>query len=195
MVDQLAEVERAPQRRTRTEQNTLQQRNTAYKAVQSQLSTLMSKAKALSDPTLFDSRQATPSDATIATATSATNSAVGTYKFDITQLATSATQRGADDAGSRLSVTDDVSSVSLSGAGFSVPVTAGVFTVNGKRMDVASGDTLQQVFDKITAATGGVVSSTYSSSEDKIHLDATGGVPGYAGILACAIKTWTKRGQ
>ncbi|MBI3870724.1 MAG: flagellar filament capping protein FliD [Verrucomicrobia bacterium] len=177
MVNQLSDVERAPQRRLRTEQGTLQQKNTAYGAIQTQLSTLMSKAQDLSKPELFDSRLAVPSDTTIATATSATNSAVGSYTFAVTQLATSSVQRGADDAGNRLSVTDDVSGVTLNSAGFSIPVTAGVFTVNGKRIDVATTDTLQQVFDKISSATGGVVSASYSSSEDKIHLNASGGVP------------------
>lgn len=172
MVNQLSDVERAPQRRLRTEQGTLQQKNTAYGAMQSQLSTLMSRAKALTDAKLFDSRAATPSDTTVASATSSTNSAVGTYKFEITQLATSSALRGTADAGNRLSVTDDVSGVALSSAGFSTAVTAGVFTVNGKRVDLASGDTLQQVFDKISAATGGVVSASYSSSDDKIHLNS-----------------------
>ena len=73
MVNQLSDVERAPQRRLRTEQGTLQQKNTAYGAMQSQLSTLMSRAKALTDAKLFDSRAATSSDTTVASATSSTN--------------------------------------------------------------------------------------------------------------------------
>lgn len=175
MVDQLAEVDRAPQRSLRTEQSNISARNKAYGVVQSQLTALMAKAKALSEASLFDSRSASSTDSDIATASSVTNSAIGTYKFNILQLATSSVQKGTSDAGNPISSTDDVSGVTLSSAGFSTAVTAGTFTINGRKIEIATSDSLQQVFDKISTATGATVSATYSSATDKISLVAAGG--------------------
>ena len=175
MVDQLTEIDRAPQRNLRTEQNAIAARNNAYGVLQSQLTNLNAKAKALSEAALFDSRATASTDEDIATASATTNSAIGTYSFNILQLASSSVQRGTSDSGSPLSSTDDVSGVTLSSAGFAGTVTAGTFTLNGQRVEVATSDSLQQVFDKISTATGGTVSATYSSADDKISLVGAGG--------------------
>jgi flagellar hook-associated protein 2 len=169
-VDQLTQVERAPQKRMRADQQTLQRRNAAYGNIQTQMATLLTKVKALNDPTFFDARSATPSDSTVATATAAAGAAVGSYKFNITQLATSSQLRGASDSGASLSPMNDVSSLVLANAGFSTAVSAGTFTVNGKQVTVATTDTLQQVFDKISTATGGIVTGSYDAASDKITL-------------------------
>ena len=175
VVDQLTEVERSPQTLLRTEQANIQKRNTAYGTIQSQLSTLMSKATALKEASLFDSRSAESSGATIATGTATNKAALGAYKFTVTQLATSSSFRGTADMGSSLSATNDVSGVTLDSSGLSSAVTAGSFTVNGKRVTVATTDTLQQVFDNISSATGGNVTASYDASSDKITLTAGGG--------------------
>lgn len=175
MVDQLAEVDRAPQRLLQTEQATINRRNTAYRAIQSQLQTLQNKVNGLKDGTLFESRAANSTSSDIATATAATSSAVGSYKFKINSLATSSIVAGTENSGSSLSATDDVSSLVLSSTPFITPVTAGTFTVNGKKVEVATSDTLQQVFDKISAATGGTVTGSYNSTDDKISLEMASG--------------------
>lgn len=175
MVDQLAEVDRAPQKLMQTEQTQIQQRNQAYSTIQNQLSSLLDKLKALKDPTLYDSRSTTSSDNTLATATASKDTAAGTYRFKINALATSTVLAGTTDRGANLSATDDVSSLVLSSAGFANAVTAGTFTVNGKQITVATSDTLQQVFDKISSATGGAVTGTYSSTDDTLSLQAAAG--------------------
>jgi flagellar hook-associated protein 2 len=170
LVEQLVQVERAPQQRLRADQSILQQRNTAYSSIKTQLDTLKTKAAALKEATLFDSRLASSSDTTIASATATVGAIVGTYTFNITQLATAAAQLGQSDVGSPLSATDDVSTLVLSNAGFSTPVTAGTFTVNGKTVTIETTDTLQGVFDKISTATSGAVTGSYSAATDKITL-------------------------
>ena len=69
LVDQLIAVERAPQRRLQTEQQTIQDRQAAYDSIATQLGALQNRAAALSDSGLFDARQVATSNATVAKAT------------------------------------------------------------------------------------------------------------------------------
>jgi flagellar hook-associated protein 2 len=54
------------------------------------------------------------------------------------------------------------------------PITAGTFTVNGSQVTIATTDSLQDVFDKISTATGGAVTSTYDPSTDTVSLNSGG---------------------
>ena len=79
LVDQLADVERAPEQRLRTEQGILLQRNTAYGNILAQLTTLKSKIDALKDPALFKTRQTSVGDSTFLTASASADAAVGVH--------------------------------------------------------------------------------------------------------------------
>src|SRR6185436_741919 len=116
LVDQLMDVERAPQRRLRSEQSGLAQRNTAFGNIVTQLNALKTRVEALKDATLFDSRSASVGDTTVASATAGAGAALGTYTFDITQLATAALQQGTANAGSALNGSNEVSALVLSAA-------------------------------------------------------------------------------
>ena len=170
LVDQLTELERAPQQRLRLEQSILRQRNSAYGAILSQLETLKAKVDALKDPVLFSSRQPKVGDATVLSASASGAAALGTYTFDIIQLATAASRRGAADVGQKLSPTNDVSALVLSDAAFGTSVTGGTLTINGEQITIGTDDTLQAVFDKISTATGGAVTGAYDNATDKITL-------------------------
>jgi flagellar hook-associated protein 2 len=52
----------------------------------------------------------------------------------------------------------------------STALTPGTFTVNGNQVTIELTDSLDDVFGKIAAATGGVVTASYSSATDKITL-------------------------
>ncbi len=170
LVDQLSDVERAPQRRLRTEQLALGRRNIAYANIATQLAALKTRTDALADATLFNSRLAQTGDSTVASAATTSGAALGTYTFNFTQLATASTHQGAVNAGQKLSATNDVSGLVLSAAGLGTAITAGTFTVNGQQVTVATSDTLQGVFDKISTATGGAVTGTYDNTTDKLTL-------------------------
>ncbi len=172
LVDQLAEAERTPQKRLLSDQSLLQKQNQAYAAIQTQLAALQSKAATLKEASLFASRQAGSSDEANATAVASEGTAIGSYVFNFTQLATSARQLGTAGAGSALSATNDVSGLVLSNAAFASAVTAGTFTVNGRQITIATTDTLQSVFDQINTATGGAVTASYDSGTDRITLDS-----------------------
>jgi flagellar hook-associated protein 2 len=173
LVDQLIEVERAPQRRMFSEQQAILARKAAYDSVNTQLSVLQNRVEDLNDSALFESRLGRSSDEEVATAAAEAGAAIGSYEFDITQLATTAVQRGTSNIGSPLSTTTDVSAVTLSSAGFATAVTAGTFTINGKQITIATTDTLQGVFDKISTATGGDVVGTYNPLTDGITLTSS----------------------
>jgi flagellar hook-associated protein 2 len=171
-IDQIITVERTPETRLQAQQSTLNQKNTAYGNIKTALDALQSQINALNDPTLFDSRTGQSSDSTAATANAASGAALGTYTFNILQLATASKITGSSNVGGPLSQTNDVSSLILSSAGFPVPVSAGTFTVNGKQITIAASDTLQQVFDKIAAATNNQVTAAYDAGTDRITLSS-----------------------
>jgi flagellar hook-associated protein 2 len=173
LVDQLMDVERAPQRQLRNEQGAMQERNNAWGSIKTELLSLQSRVTTLKDATLYDSRTAQTSESTIASATASAGAANGSYIFNITQLATASKRVGATDVGKALSPTSDVSSITLSSSGFSTAITAGTFTVNGKQVTIATTDTLQGVFDKIAAATSNAVTAAYNPTDDKIVLTGT----------------------
>ncbi len=175
LVSQLADVERAPERSLQTQQRAINQRNTAFGSLKTQLAALQAKIAALKDATLFDARTAATSNSAIGSATANSGTALGAYAFKITQLATAAAIKGTTDVGGALSPTDDVTGAVLGNAGFATNVTAGTFVVNGKKVEIATSDTLQAVFDKISAATGGAVTGRYDSATDSIQL--TGSSP------------------
>jgi len=174
LVDQLTEVERAPQTLLRRQQTSLTSVNTAYGTVKTYLTALQTKVDALNDADLFNQRTATSGDEDVATATAEAGTPLGQYTFTISQLATTSVQQGGADAGSPLNATSDVSALVLSTAAFATPVTAGTFTVNGKQITVATTDTLQAVFTAISTATGGAVTASYDPGTDKITLAGTG---------------------
>jgi len=170
LVDQLADIERAPQRRLLNEQDTLFERKNAYSSIETQLTTLQNKIDEIGNPDLFESRVANSTDEDIATASSESGAPTGVYDIEILGLATSSVWTGSGGVASNLNITDDVSGLVLSTASFSRPVIDGVFSINGERVEVSNSDTLQDVFDNIYSATGGDVSASYNSSTDRIEL-------------------------
>ena len=162
MVDQLTNVERAPQQRMRIEQADIRRKNSAFTAVKTQLSALKTKSEELKKSDLFDSRKVDSSDAHLS-ATASSGTASGDYKFEIYQLATSAKQLGASDVGAAVGT-----GTAMSSAGFSIPVTAGTVTVQGQQITVSTDDSLTTTLAAVKTAVGG--SFDYSVSGDKVTL-------------------------
>lgn len=175
LVSQIADVDRAPERSLLSDQNTLQQRNNAFGSMVTQLGVFRNAVTALKSPDLFNVRSATLTDDTAASASAATGAIQGSFTFNFTQLATASKLTGSAGVGRALSTTNNVSGLVLGDAGFASAISAGNITVNGRQVAVATTDTLQQVFDKISAATGGVVTGSYNAATDKISLTSSGG--------------------
>jgi flagellar hook-associated protein 2 len=177
LVDQLSEVERAPQRRMRSDQVAIQDRRSAYNSIATQFAVLQNRMKALSETALFDSRLAQSSNEDIVTALSESGAALGSYAFHIIQLATASVRRGTANIASPLHATNDVSGVVLGNVPVANAITAGTFTVNGRQITVATTDTLQAVFDNINTATGGDVTGSYDPNTDRITLTSASNTP------------------
>jgi len=166
LIQQMADAERTPQTNLKTQQTTINNENNAYGTLKTELGVLQNNLTTLKDPTLYDSRTSSVSDTSVASSTVASGASIGTYAFDITQLATAAQRTGTSNIAGPLT-----SSNPLTTAGFSTDITAGTFTVNGSQVTIATSDTLDAVFAKISAATSGAV--TGKVSNDKIVLTST----------------------
>jgi flagellar hook-associated protein 2 len=162
LVNELVAAERAPETQMENQQATLQQENSAWQTIGTDLTTFQGSLSTVLGANFFDSRTTSVSDPTAATATADGTAALGTYQFAVTQLASDASQQGAKVTPNPLSPTANVSGVVLGTAGFATTPTAGTFTVNGQTITIANTDTLQSVFDKISSATGGAVTASYN---------------------------------
>lgn len=177
LVDQLEEVERAPQQRLLVEQYQIEQQSTSYGSLKTDLSVLQNRVEILADPELY-SRRITSVDSAeddeVGTATAANGSAIGSYTFNISQLASASVRQGVTNIGAAINPTNDVSALVLADAGFSRAITAGKFSVNGESVTISTTDSLQDVFDKISTATSGAVTGAYDSTTDRISLSGAG---------------------
>ena len=183
LVTQLVTLERSPETLLQVQQSLLGQQNIALGGIKTELGVLQNAAAGLKDSTLYDSRSATPSDATLASATAAAGTTAGTYSFNVSQLASAAVWKGTTEAGGHLSsenvgskYNSTASGPTLSAAPFAQAVTAGTFTVNGKQITIATSDTLKDVFDRISSVTGEAVTASYSKDSDKITLSSSSAI-------------------
>ncbi len=180
VVTELANAERAPETQWKSQQTTLNNQNSAFTTIQGNLTTLQMDVQTLQSVSLYTSRTAQTSDSSIASATAGGGTNIGTYSFNISQLATAAVVNGTSGINSALSPDGNLSNVTIGTAGFATHVTAGTFTINGQQITIATTDSLQDVFGKISSATNGEVTASYDSNPadsnfDKITLTDTKG--------------------
>jgi len=176
LVNQLTEVERAPQRQLRSEQAGLQTRKSALGSIKTQLSVLKNRIAALSSDSVLQARKASTTDPAVITATALPGPASGNYQFNVTQLATASRTAGATGVGSNLYPTSNVATGTLSTKGFNPAITAGTLTVDGVQITIDPAvDTLQDVFDRIATATPGNIQGSYDPVTDTITLQRPGG--------------------
>jgi len=169
VVDQLVDVERAPQRRAQREQLEVSEKNRILGLIKDELGSLQSKSKVLKDSDLYQSRNASVSDTSIGSASVSAGAALGTYNFELYQKATTGIQKGGADAGKSVDT-----SAALAGNGFGVGITTGTFTINDEVITVEKDDTLTTIFTKVTTADSDL-SISYNSSTDKITLSSSSG--------------------
>jgi flagellar hook-associated protein 2 len=187
-MEEVMELNRAPVVRLQSEKSTNSSKVSALDNLGTRLNELQTASRALKVEGLFTGRTAASTTTGSTWSSSATSgTATGAYAFNVTQLATTTKRSGAGDVGLGLSATNNVSGVTLASMPTASAVTAGDFTVDGARITVALTDSLQDVFDKISTATGGGVTASYDSATDKISL--TSATPGTAITLGAANDT------
>jgi len=176
-VDSIMQLEHAPADRLETEKSNNTQKVSLLGTLGTKLTTLQTAAQGLNAVSLFGKRSATSATVGSTWKSSAEpGAAIGSYKIAVSQLATVARIQGASDIGAGLNpASDDVSGLTLANLPISQPISAGTFTVNGARVDIALTDSLEDVFQAITTATGGDVTAAYDHTTDKISLTSTNG--------------------
>jgi len=167
-------AERAPETRMRAQQARYQQQTNALENFKSKLSDLQASIKSLGAvDDAFGARSASVVGTSGWSASAAAGAEGGTYRINVTQLATRTQRVGANDAGGRLSATSDVSGLTIGTLPIAGAITAGEFTVNGARISVASTDSLQDVLNQISTKTGGAVTASYDPGSDKVQLNSS----------------------
>jgi flagellar hook-associated protein 2 len=170
-VTELANAERAPETQWQQQQSTINQQNAAFTQIKSLLTALQTDVQNLQNSSLYSSRTAATSNSALGTASAAAGATLGTFNFNVTQLATAAQLNGSAKVGAALSPNGNLSAVTLGTAGVATPITAGTFTIDGKQITVATTDSLQQVFDKIASATNNLVTASYNSNPNQAASD------------------------
>lgn len=173
LITQLIAAERIPQTTLRAQQAVDTNKISAFATINTNLLALQTAAKALGEGNVFLTRAATFADATSSWSVTANpGTEVGQHTFNVLNLATKAQRVGTADAGAAISATSDVSGVTLATMNLQSAITAGNFTVNGAQVAIATTDSLQDVFEKISTATNGGVTASYDPATDKISLNS-----------------------
>jgi flagellar hook-associated protein 2 len=171
MVNELIQVDSQPVTTLQNQETANQSQISALNSIQNDISTLRTGVQALADPTLYSGRTATASGT--GWNVSADNSTpAGLYSINIAQLASTARLQGAAQVGAPLSATSDVSGLTIATLPIATTITAGTFTVDGQQVAVASTDSLQDVFNNISTATGGAVTASYDPNTDTVSLSS-----------------------
>lgn len=176
IVDQLMSVEQAPVTRLQTEKATNEKRASALSTLETKFSSLYTAANALSVSGLYSRRSTTfGTSSTTWSASAADATAAGTYKFNVTQLATNSSLKGASNIGQAIAADGNLTDLTIANLPTSTAITAGSFTVNGKIVTVATSDKFEDVLARIGSLTGNDVVATYDSTNDKVKLTAASG--------------------
>jgi len=174
-VDQIVKIDGAPITALKKEQTDNSDKISALDYIKTNLADLQTATKDLNTSGLFTGRTAASSTAGSTWALTTTSGATtGSYAFNVTQLATVSKRTGTSNIGAALNAIDDnVSGVTLASLPTALTATAGNFTINGAQVTVALTDSLQDVFNKISTATGGAVTASYDHTTDKVSLNSS----------------------
>jgi flagellar hook-associated protein 2 len=171
VVDQLIAADSVPVTNLQTQQTTNTGKITALASLSTSMQDLQDSLQAIRSGDLFNLRNVSSDTAnTTWKSNSANGATVGSYTFAVQQLATATSVQGPSDIGAGLAPTSNVSGLTLANLNTAAALTAGTFTVNGKTVTIATTDSLQDAFDKISTATGGDVTASYNPTTDGVTL-------------------------
>ncbi len=142
LITQMMALERQPINTLNTKKAAVTQQISAFGQIKSGVASVQSALKALKDSSAFDVYKSTSSDTKVATATSTSNAAAGSYDITVNKLAKSRVEGTSDGL-----FTQSSAAIGVSGT-LSFTVGSKSFSVN-----VNSGDTLEAVRDAINQKT------------------------------------------
>lgn len=174
----------------------LQTQANDYATIKSSLFSLNSAITDLTYSSAYTGRIATSTDPTIVTATAQNGSSNGSYVIHVNSLATTTTATGTaltldgktgyDGMGTKATLTGNTSMIgtndrnlafNAAGSPYSSTITAGSFTVNNQRIDVATTDTINTVLNKISASGAGVTASIDGTGKIVLTQNTVGVAP------------------
>lgn len=175
LINQLMMIEQQPLTLINQKKQTLFNKNSAFQALNTRISALMSAAGDLTLDLNLRAKSATASDTSVLTAKAGSGAAAGSYQMRVDRLATATTVSTNGPIGQAVTATN----TALSSLNLSSPVTAGTFTlqyttggsIQNASITVGTSDTLADVFANISTATGGTVTASLASN--KISLTGT----------------------
>jgi flagellar hook-associated protein 2 len=158
-----------------TTDTNLQTQSTDLGTLGTSLGELSSSLQSLGSNSIFSSQVATPSNATVGSATSDGTAGTGTFSINVTQLATSTSLRSGSASGT-IADTKVTAAPAVTASITSVldesTVAGQTFTVNGKTITLANTDTLNDVLNKINSSGAGVTAS-YNSTTGAVSLSGS----------------------
>src|ERR1017187_9386821 len=110
---QLANAERAPETQWQNQQSTIAAKKASYSTIMQDLTALQNDAKTLMDPSFFNSTVASSSSSSVVTASAASGATIGSFSFNISQLATAAQMTGAANVSQILDPGGDPNTVTI----------------------------------------------------------------------------------
>lgn len=143
-IDQLMAAEKMPLVQLSNQKTSITAKNNAWKDVNTRLNSLFDKIKTLQSKDTFSAKKSSSTDENGVSFSTSKNSAVGSYKIHVDQLATSTTIISGAIAGA----VDTTTELGLTGS-------FNIVNADGKDMDVeiVATDTLRTIMDKINAGT------------------------------------------
>lgn len=183
VVDQLITIEKTPVARLQTEEAGNVDVIASLTGLKTGLTGLQTAVKALSADGLFNGRTASSTTSgTGWTASAANDTVTGSYSIAVSQLATAARRTGAGSISTNLNAAatnlgtdaNGIEGLTLATLPTATALTSGdsTFTINGKQITINSADSLQSVFDEISAVTEGAVTASYNATTDKISFSS-----------------------
>ena len=172
VVTQLIAIDSAPVTALQNAEAANNSQLSAFAQLTGDVTNLQASVQALQAPGLFGGVTAASTTAGSSwTASASSGTAPGNYTIGVSNLATASTLNGASNIGSPLNPSsNDVSGLTLATLATATSPTAGTLTVDGKQVTVTLSESLKQVFDAISTATGGNVTGTYDHTTDTVKL-------------------------
>lgn len=173
LVDQIMTVNNVPITNLQTEQTKVGQQTTALNSLKDKMTAMQTSLASLNTSSAFTQRTASAGNLlwTVAAAPSAT---AMSHTIAVSKLATAAQTQGASQLSQPIRSDGDPSQVLVGAMNLAQPVSAGEFSINGAKVAVAITDTLADVFQKISTATGGAVTASYNGTTDQVSLAGSG---------------------
>lgn len=166
IISRLAQLEQVPIQRMQQNQQRLQSKQGLYSSLKSQVSALNSAASQLNNSLAFQAVTASSSDTAVATLETNGANSSGSYSLTVTKLAQAH------------KINSAAQSNSSTPMGFT-----GTIVVNGKSIDIGSGDTLTAISQKINSVDSGVTASIIDGGTGQNFLTLTANKSGAASSI------------